>query len=115
MKELQILKINAIVSDDEHLMTILRRNLDLIICVDKNYSHIQQLESLQLLFEGGLGDYYKEHQPKQQFIVEQCAILAKNTFWNRYAKDDKKEYDVYQAFEHIVKKDLTVKDFKSNG
>jgi hypothetical protein len=73
-----------ILCSDEQVKRNLKRFLDLAILVDKNYEHIEQLETLTKLFEGGLSDYYKEYHPAQNEIAEIIGIACKNTKWNHY-------------------------------
>lgn len=111
--ELNINKIKEIIQDN-YLKTCFIRNLELILVVDMNYYHIQQLETLQNIFEGGLSPYYKEYHKEQEFLTLQCGIICNNTFWNHYKKDSEgKAPDVYSLYEELIQENIVVKDFKS--
>lgn len=79
---------------DKRLLSVLIQNLILIKVVNENYTHIQDLETLIRLLEGGLSSYYKEYYPKEEEIVLFCAKVAENTRANHYRREDKFD-DVY--------------------
>ena len=111
--EINITKIKEIIQDD-YLKLCLQRYLDLILVVDMNFSHIQQLETLQALFKGGLSSYYKEYHKEQEFLAVQCDIICKNTFWNHYKKGSEvKVPDVYSLYKELIQEDIRIKNFKS--
>ena len=92
MKTLE--QIKDICANDPYLLTILKKHLNLIKVVNENYEHIQDLETLHQLLQGGLPSYYKEYHPLQEEIVQFCALVAENTRANHYRPTDKFD-DVY--------------------
>lgn len=65
----------------------LHKFLDLAILIDKNYHHIQQLETLTDLFKSGLSDYHQEYYPEQHKLAKIMAVVCENTRVNHYNKD----------------------------
>lgn len=111
--ELNINKIKDIIQDP-YLKTCFIRNLELILVVDMNYEHIQQLETLQKVFKGGLSSYYKEYHKEQEFLTTQCSIICNNTFWNHCKQNsEEKAPDVYSLYKELIQQDIVIKDFKS--
>ena len=93
---------------------LLRRFLDLAILVDKNYEHIQQLDTLRILFDGGLGSYYKEYHPKDNRLSELMSIVVDNTRANHYKKDGEKLYpSVYDVQMEIVGEESDMPNYKA--
>lgn len=78
--------------EDEHVKRNLQRFVDLIILVDNNYEHIEQLETLGKVFNGGLSDYYKEYHSAQNEVAEIMGIICNNTRANHYKKEDEQIY-----------------------
>jgi hypothetical protein len=70
--------------EDENIKHNLQRFLDLVILVDKNYQHIEQLETLTRLFNGGLSDYHKEYHPALNELAEIIGEVCENTRCNHY-------------------------------
>jgi len=83
------------VIQDEHLASIFKDNLELILTVDQHYKHIVEMERLIALFKGGLSSYYKEYHPKQEDIIQLCGDIAENTRANKYIGNGVPFHDVY--------------------
>jgi len=93
---------------------ILKDNLELLIVVDTNYSHISQLESTVNLLEMSGASFAAESDEK--FVCRQTAIIGNNTRWNHYNNDEVKPGDAYDLYlELFGNKDLHIRNFKSTA
>lgn len=77
---------------DDFTKTYLQRFLNLAILVDNKYKHIEQLETLKTLFEGGLSDYYKQYHIEKHKLCVLVGQACQNTFMNHYKKKSEKLY-----------------------
>ena len=96
------LNINAIkeLIQDSYLKDYFVGQLDLIVVVDYNYSHIDQLEKLIDVMESGLSNYHKEYHRAQEYLTIQASIIAENTRSNHYVtKNEEKLPDVHSLYE----------------
>jgi hypothetical protein len=93
---------------------LLQKFLDLAILVDKNYEHIQQLETLRILFDGGMSAYYKEYYPNDNRLTELMGIVVDNTRANHYKKDGEKLYpSVYDVQMEIIGEESDMPNYKA--
>lgn len=92
MEDNELIKRLKILSEDESVKRNLQRYVDLIVLVDKNYQHIEQLETLGKIFDGGLSDYYKEYHPAQNEVAEIMGVVCNITKINHYRKKDEQLY-----------------------
>lgn len=91
----------------------LQRFLDLAILVDKNYEHIEQLETLKTIFEGGLSDYYKEYHAEKHELCIIIGQVCRNTFYNHYKKEaDKLFPSIYDVQMEIFGKENSIISYK---
>jgi hypothetical protein len=98
---------------DEHIKHNLQRFLDLAILVDKNYEHIEQLETLIRLYDGGLSDYYKEYHPAQNELAEIIGVICDNTRGNHYKKEDEHIYpSIYDVQLELFGKENKIVSYK---
>jgi iron-sulfur cluster repair protein YtfE (RIC family) len=98
---------------DDHIKHNLQRFLDLAILVDKNYEHIEQLETLIRLFEGGLSDYYKEYHSAQNELAEIIGMVCNNTRGNHYKKEDEIVYpSIYDVQIELFGKENKIVSYK---
>lgn len=110
--ELNIDKIKELIQDD-CLKDNFLRQLDLILVVDYNYTHIDQLERLIDVMKSGLSDYYKEYHKEREYLTIQASIIAQNTRKNHYViKDEEKLPDVHSLYEEFAGKESRVENFK---
>ena len=101
------LNINAIkeLIQDSYLKDYFVGQLDLIVVVDYNYSHIDQLEKLIDVMESGLSNYHKEYHRAQEYLTIQASIIAENTRSNHYVtKNEEKLPDVHSLYEEFAGK-----------
>lgn len=102
--ELNISKIKELIQDD-HLKNYFVGQLDLILVVDYNYSHIDQLEKLIDVMESGLSNYHKEYHRAQEYLTIQASIIAENTRVNHYiVKGEERLPDVHSLYEEFAGK-----------
>jgi hypothetical protein len=100
------------IATDENVR-LLRKFLDLAILVDKNHEHIQQLETLRILFTGGLSEYYKEYHPKDDKLAELMGIVVDNTRANHYKKEDEKLYpSIYDVQMELLGEESDIPSYK---
>lgn len=109
-RELNIDLIKDIIKDD-YLKSKLRSYLDLIIMVEFNYTHIDQLETLQSVLEGGLTSYYKEYHKDQETLAVQCGYIAKELFLRHYKTNDSTEW-ILNLYKELIGEEPYVKNFK---
>jgi len=88
MKNSNIIERIKELCQDDYIKHNLQRFLDLAILVDKNYEHIEQLETLTRLFEGGLSAYYKEYHSNENELAEIISVVCDNTRANYYKKEE---------------------------
>lgn len=99
---------------DEHVKHNLQRFLDLAILVDKNYEHIEQLETLTKLFKGGLSNYYKEYHSAQNEVAEIMGTVCENTRQNHYKnKEEELIYpSIYDVQIELFGKESSIVSYK---
>lgn len=98
---------------DEHVKHNLQRYLDLAILVDKNYEHIEQLETLTKLFDGGLSDYFKEYHSAQNEVAEIIGTVCENTRANHYKDKDNQIYpSIYDVQLELFGKESSIISYK---
>jgi len=108
--ELDITKIKELLKDEDSL-DCFTRQLDLILLVEYNFEHIQQLETLIALFKGGLSPYYKEYYKDLEFLTLQAGIIAENTRCNHYNKGE--HPDIHSLFVELIGKESTIVNYKA--
>lgn len=110
--ELNISKIKELIQDD-HLKNYFVGQLDLILVVDYNYSHIDQLEKLIDVMKSGLSNYHKEYHRAQEYLTIQASIIAENTRANHYVtKGEEKLPDVHSLYEVFAEKKVKLRILK---
>lgn len=98
---------------DEHVKLNLQRFLNLAILVDKNYEHIEQLETLASLFNGGLSDYYKEYHSAQNEVAEIMGTICQNTRANHYRDKDNQIYpSIYDVQLELFGEESSIVSYK---
>ena len=100
---LQLEKIKQVIQENDYAKTTLEHFLELILLVDVRFQHIQQLETLGMLFDGGLNSFHKEYYKDLDFLAVECGHIAENTRRNHYEKEpEKKLPDVYTLWEELL-------------
>lgn len=109
------LNINTIkeLIQDSYLKDYFIGQLDLILVVDYNYNHIDQLEKLIDIMKSGLSNYHKEYHRTQEYLTIQASIIAENTRANHYVtKGEERLPDVHSLYEEFAGKKSKVENFK---
>lgn len=100
---------------ESHPKRVLQRYLNLVILVDKNYEHIEQLETLRNLFGGELDSYTKQSKPELCELYSFMEDVCRNTFNNHYInKNDVKKYpSVYDVQREVFGGDSPIPSFRA--
>lgn len=110
--KLNISKIKELIQDS-YLKDYFVGQLELILVVDYNYNHIDQLEKLIDVMESGLSNYHKEFHRAQEYLTIQASIIAQNTMSNHYViKGEERLPDVHSLYEVFAGKKSKIKNFK---
>jgi len=113
MKDNNLIERLKSLCEDENVKRALQRYIDLIVLVDRNYEHIEQLETLGKVFNGGLSDYYKEYHPAQNEVAEIMGIICDITRTNHYKKEDEQLYpSVYDVQMELFGKETKIVSYK---